>query len=55
VHNKSAFSRPPRPLKADDCLWHDEPPDEEIHAAAARPGHVARVVQKIKALFPGLK
>jgi len=55
LHNTAAFSRPRRPLDAEDCLWWRKPKEQEIHQAARRPGHVTRVIQKLKALLPGLK
>ena len=52
--NTAAFSRARQPLDAEDCLWRQKPKEEEIHAAAKRPGHVARVAAKLAVLFPGL-
>ena len=55
LHNTAAFSRPRQPLDAEDCLWRRKPKEAEIHQAARRPSHVARVIAKVKAIFPGLR
>ena len=55
LRNTAAFSRPRRPLEADDCLWFKRPEPEEMHQAARKKGHVRRVVEKLTKIFPGLK